>query len=206
MPLTVTCPNCSKTGSVPSSYAGRDVRCPSCSARIHVPPVASSMLVPARRRVVTVPTPVPAPAPAAAPFPVATPVRTVPCPACGELLAPGVVRCWSCGQDQVQALDEPVAVPCPFCAEDIRPGAKLCRSCGEALDPVLRAAQEARRIPAAPQAAAAVHVQQNVNVYGPWQGFPRHSGHALLTVLTCGLWSPIWFIDYLCWSSAHPRP
>lgn len=37
---------------------------------------------------------------------------------------------------------------------------------------------------------------QNVNVYAGGPPFP-HTFHLLMTLLTCGLWFPIWFLTWL---------
>jgi len=46
---------------------------------------------------------------------------------------------------------------CPFCAELVSLQARKCKHCGELLDPVLRAAEENRRLAATPQIVNIVH-------------------------------------------------
>lgn len=43
-------------------------------------------------------------------------------------------------------IQAPVSRTCDFCGESIQSAAKKCRHCGETLDPVLRAAEEAKRL------------------------------------------------------------
>jgi hypothetical protein len=103
--------------------------------------------------------------------------------------------------------ERPIAMPsgtaqhkeCPFCGEQVLGIAKKCKHCGEILDVALRAAQEAkkhaelsRRDRGASSAAAA---STTVVVHGQ-SNFP-HVLHLILTLLTCGLWFPVWIIHYL---------
>jgi hypothetical protein len=92
----------------------------------------------------------------------------ITCPFCSHLCRSGrpladgtMVRCPACLRDfayaapqlmygaPVQIADAPPfgadSKPCPFCREWIKVEARRCRHCGEALDPVLRAAEEASR-------------------------------------------------------------
>ena len=77
-------------------------------------------------------------------------------------MAGTMVRCPECLRDFAFAGVQPVLAaeaeglavltplaadskPCPFCRESIKIDARRCRHCGEALDPVLRASEEAAR-------------------------------------------------------------
>ena len=88
---------------------------------------------------------------------------------------------------------------CLFCAEPIAETAMKCRHCGETLDPRLRAAEEANKAAArVPVAAPTFHPQNNIIVQNavPLRPFP-HFLHTVATVLTLGLWLPVWLLHYL---------
>ncbi len=102
-------------------------------------------------------------------------------------------------------------IECPFCSESIQPTARKCKHCGEFLDPVLRAANEARREAAllvrtaalpAPVQPAAAGVNQNVQVVVNKSRRSKkvrrssvpHFLHFILTVITFGLWLPVWVL------------
>lgn len=96
---------------------------------------------------------------------------------------------------------EGLSVLCPMCAEEVRPEARRCRHCGATLDPVMRAEEQAaeraaRRRERSP--ATSVSVTQSVNVHID-RPFGWHLVHLILTVLTCGLWAPVWLAHWLIW-------
>ena len=91
---------------------------------------------------------------------------------------------------------------CPFCDSKISVSAKKCKHCGETVDVALRAAEEAlrqsnRRDSASGSQQQVVIQQGGGRNYVP---FPRHILHLVLTLLTCGIWLPVWIIDALCWN------
>lgn len=149
---TIACPGCGKVGVVPDEAMSLNIRCPACDRRF-VPDRAAE----------TVEHPRPLPAPWVPPPP--------PVPA---RVDPEVVR--------AVRLPDPVPTPapparrlCPFCAEPIMMEAKVCKHCREVLDPVLRAAEEARRhaearpptpAPAPVHHSTPIHVVQSVVVRG----------------------------------------
>jgi hypothetical protein len=88
---------------------------------------------------------------------------------------------------------------CPFCASTIHVRAKICRDCGETVDVALRAAEEAKREAKAARRRGDDGPGQPVVVYhGEPRRFP-HALHLILTILTVGLWLPIWIIHYVIW-------
>jgi hypothetical protein len=99
--------------------------------------------------------------------------------------------------------------PCPFCSEQVLASAKKCKHCGEFLDPALRAAS--RGGPSA--VAASTVIVNNANrpaprrlvVYrNPMRDFlPWHIVHMVLTIVTCGIWSPVWVIHWFIWLSSR---
>lgn len=89
---------------------------------------------------------------------------------------------------------------CPFCAERIKVEAMKCRFCGEFLDPALRQAAGQQ----GPNQSVVVNVG-NVNTHEAprivQQRPPEfdHAPHIVLSVLTLGLWIPIWLLCFVCW-------
>ena len=96
---------------------------------------------------------------------------------------------------------------CPFCAASIPLVAKKCQHCGEAIDPALRAAEEAKRTAelasrgGGSSAVASTTVVAPTTVINQRKSFP-HFLHLVLTVVTCGFWFPIWLIHYLIWTTS----
>jgi hypothetical protein len=135
--------------------------------------------------------------------------QKVRCPGCSSQIAVAAPAAPSAGALVPVAPAQPVAVQveslsvvCPFCAEEVRPEAKRCRHCGATLDPVLRAEEQAaeraaRRRERSP--APSVNVNQSVSVHVD-RPFGWHLVHLILTVLTCGLWAPVWLGHWLIWS------
>jgi DNA-directed RNA polymerase subunit RPC12/RpoP len=90
--IKFACPACQQHISADQGYAGMEIACPACSAR---------MVVPGTPAPVSIPAPVPAPAyipPPPAPSAVAAPsAATGGCPSCGSPMARGAVICTQCG-------------------------------------------------------------------------------------------------------------
>lgn len=92
---------------------------------------------------------------------------------------------------------------CPYCGEKILATAKKCKHCGEILDVAMRSADQARRISersgggGGGGAASSTVVIQQTGGGSSFAGW--HSTHMILTLLTCGMWSPIWLIHWLIW-------
>ena len=91
----------------------------------------------------------------------------------------------------------PTTQKCPFCAEDIAAAAKKCKHCGETLDVALRAAEEAKR---AHSHQPAVYMNAGggggTTVIVQQRGFP-HLLHFFVSVVTAGIWLPIWILLYI---------
>ena len=90
---------------------------------------------------------------------------------------------------------------CPFCAELILARAKKCKHCGETLDVALRAAEEARRAASASGGGGGGGgaASSTVVIHGdrsPTKSFP-HFLHLVVTIITMGLWFPIWILHYI---------
>jgi hypothetical protein len=114
------------------------------------------------------------------------------------------------GEDEPK---KPETMACPFCNERISKNAKKCRFCGETVDVALRAAEEARnearRSSRRRDRDSGNNQQVVINQHSERHerivvshSFP-HGLHLLLTVLTCGLWLPIWLTIFFFWSLTH---
>jgi len=103
------------------------------------------------------------------------------------------------------------AVDCPFCGEQVLATAKKCKHCGETLDVALRSAEEDRRIAehssrgsggggggAASSSTVVIH---QIGGTRSFAGF--HIAHLILTIVTCGLWLPVWLIHWVIWLSMN---
>lgn len=92
---------------------------------------------------------------------------------------------------------------CPFCDELVSVKARKCRHCGETIDVAMRKAEEAmRHSERSPNvfmnagggaAAAAASASSNGQQLRPF----KHFWHIILSVLTAGIWLPIWFLIYV---------
>jgi ribosomal protein S27E len=108
MPLSITCPGCRSTLRVRDDYAGREMKCPRCSATVHVtagPPAAGP-----REEAVT-------PSPAAA----GPDVATKACPACGKRIALAARKCRFCRtwlEEEDEDQPRSYFVPCPRCGAE----------------------------------------------------------------------------------------
>lgn len=129
MPIPITCPSCGKTLRAPDSAAGKQARCPACSAQIMVPePVHEAEEV-------------------GPDFGIEEP--SGPSGGIGDLLGDldsgpavaGPAAPWMASPApspaSADAGGEPRR-PCPMCGEMIVVGAVKCRYCGEIFDPTLR--------------------------------------------------------------------
>jgi hypothetical protein len=182
----VVCPSCGKAGSVPDVAAGKRIKCPACGERF-VPGESRSMIVLGPGETVLEATdltylgPAPPPAPVVPPVYVAVNVPPPPVPA------------------------RPETKTCPFCGEAILIEAVKCKHCGELLDPALRAAAAVQRreyepLPPHPPSYYAPPqqvIQQRIVVKTGRGYHVPHLLHLLLTLLTFGLWLPIWIIHAL---------
>lgn len=145
MPIAFACPQCGHQGSVPDEFQGKQIRCKKCGTASSVPMARPK------------PPPLKLAAPAVSKstnFP--PPQLTKKCSFCGGLLPESAERCHHCQEMLlvIDAVDDaPVQVipiertkACNFCGERILEVARKCKHCGEVLDPVLRAAEEGRRL------------------------------------------------------------
>lgn len=99
-------------------------------------------------------------------------------------------------------------IECPYCAEQINAKSKKCRHCGEILDPQMRELELLKSQKSNPNvfmnagggggsAASASSASSAGEGSGSLlRGFP-HWIHILLTVLSAGLWIPVYILAYL---------
>lgn len=117
--MRIECPNCGRSGTIPTGKSvPKRVRCQGCGTEFS--PRSGPPTLP--RPTQTSPTEVILPTPA-------SPLMQVP------------------NEPQVIEVRASTRL-CDFCGESIQAIAKKCRHCGEVLDPVLRAAEEERRLAA----------------------------------------------------------
>lgn len=93
--------------------------------------------------------------------------------------------------------DERAVKHCPFCGETILVVAKKCKYCHETIDVALRVAEEAKRtaeFASRAGSAASASSSSTVIVEGRDERRFPHLFHFVLTILTCGLWLPIWIL------------
>ena len=91
-------------------------------------------------------------------------------------------------------------VNCPFCDEQVSLNVKKCRHCGETIDVGMRKAEEAMRA-----AQSTPQVFMNAGGGGAAAaggGFQQlrpfsHLIHIILSVVTAGLWIPVWILIYV---------
>jgi hypothetical protein len=91
------------------------------------------------------------------------------------------------------AIETETTRDCPFCGEQILAKARKCKHCSEFLDANERlSASGARHAPHVYMNAGGAAVAPQMALR-PW----GHGIHILLSILTLGLWVPIWIILYL---------
>jgi predicted RNA-binding Zn-ribbon protein involved in translation (DUF1610 family) len=199
--IVFKCPGCEKSFSVKDEFAGKHTKCPQCGNPLRVPAgTAPAVSAPEP----TPPAKVAFPPPAKVAFP--PPAKVAPPP-------PAIVQ----PALPVQAVPEVLASrravdykDCPFCGEEVLAAAKKCKHCGETLDVALRSAEEARRIAqhSSPgggggggggAASSTVIIQQLGGGTRSFAGW--HLAHLILTIVTCGLWLPVWLIHWVIWLS-----
>lgn len=85
-------------------------------------------------------------------------------------------------------------IDCPYCSELIKKRAKKCRHCGEILDPNMREMENLKREKSSP------HVFMNAGgaaTGGQQLRRFRHWLHIILSILSGGLWIPVYIILFL---------
>jgi hypothetical protein len=158
------------------------VACPSCAARLRAPDQAAAG-------------------------------RKLPCPRCKTLIA---VPANTSSQVVVAARPTPAAVAqlpvalmdCPFCGENVLATARKCKHCGEIIDVAERTMRgsarrrrdeeddESPRRTKTKTSVAAAAASTTVIVQAESGKFP-HLLHFAMTVLTCGMWAPVWSLHAL---------
>ncbi|TPM21725.1 hypothetical protein [Mesorhizobium sp. B2-3-5] len=89
-------------------------------------------------------------------------------------------------------------IDCPYCAEPINAKSKKCKHCGEILDPQMREIELLKSQRNSPQvfmnagggAAAAASGIATLRRFPHWF-------HILLSIITSGLWAPVYLLMYL---------
>ena|SRR5438132_4298869 len=111
MSLAITCPSCQTRLRVRDQLAGKEIKCPRCSAPVSVPAEDQVEVV----SVDAVQAEAPAPT-----RPAAVPAR--PCPECGKRIPTSARKCRYCGtlvedeeEDEPPELTTSPYVPCPKC-------------------------------------------------------------------------------------------
>jgi hypothetical protein len=148
VPLYLACPDCGRNLTAPDSAVGKRLRCPECQAIFNAPtelPTASPFAA--------------EPAPSAGPpSPGAGepwPGAGEPAPGAGEPPPDGVFDAEEIGAEEIRDKSGATAPfapgdqerrPCSVCGEMIVANAAKCRFCGAIFDPVLRRAEERRRV------------------------------------------------------------
>ena len=186
-PIQYNCPRCKAPLESPAIEAGTKKPCPECGQRLQVP-AAPPPAAPFSSRGDNVPVVVTS-TPQRSEMPTIVPV-IFNSPATSAGSRSGETR------------------PCPFCDEEVSAIAKKCRHCGETIDVALRAAEDAKRESrrgrrdSGSSAAATVVInnssggRMSVPQFGHW-----HMIHGILTLLTCGMWLPVWLVHYFIWSA-----
>lgn len=99
-------------------------------------------------------------------------------------------------------------VDCPYCAEQIKKSAKKCRHCGEIIDAQMRDIEALKRGKDSPNvfmnaggggAAASASSSSAASSGSDNDGLIpfRHWLHIILSVVSSGLWIPVYIILYL---------
>lgn len=84
-------------------------------------------------------------------------------------------------------------IECPYCAEQINPRAKKCKHCGEIIDPQMREIESLKR-----ERQNLIVNNNNNNAGAIGKTNFSHGLHLLLSLITAGLWVPVWLLLYIC--------
>jgi hypothetical protein len=90
-------------------------------------------------------------------------------------------------------------IECPYCAEPISQRSKKCKHCGEILDAQMRdialLKDQQRSAPQVFMNAGGAAAAASSSSGGPIRRFP-HWVHIILSIVTTGLWLPIYLLMY----------